>query len=118
MSKVRLLLLAPKKESDMPNCKPGQLAVVIGAETPGLEGRIVEILKEYGGELSSSGIPWVASGKKLWWVTSPYPLPIMLKVTKTIIYGKERAIADRILYPINDPDISTDNITMEKDEVY
>jgi hypothetical protein len=102
----------------MPNCKPGQLAIVIGAITPGLEGRIVEILKTYEGE-KVEGVPWdIEEHEKLWWVTSPHLLPVQVlrngELLRTV-FCKERAIDDIILYPINDTDVLAEE---ELQEVY
>jgi hypothetical protein len=92
-------------EDAIMNCKPGDLAIVVGpCVTPGLTGRVVEILRRaVPGEYYQS-----VCGKTVrlsievpcWFVRSSTPLPMQTTLGWFLLFH-ERSIQDAILRPIS-----------------
>lgn len=116
----------------MPNVKPGDLCIVVGAISHGLNGRIVEVVKKaYAGDIflveDGSKVrfnppvvdvsAWeVASNDTIPWITAD-------KISRQML---SRPLADAILFKIKDGDLTLDetsevdkdiNLTKEKETV-
>ncbi len=81
-------------------CKVGDLAIVVGpCETPGLEGRVVEVVRPYAGEMiegyrwSIPSFPWVCKSAR--------PLPVKRIHEECLDSLIERPILDLQLRPIS-----------------
>jgi hypothetical protein len=94
------------------NCKPGDLAIVVGAgspiSTPGLKGRVVEIVRAaIKNEMfpTVDGIPFRTTTTRFCWVVrSPRPLPwisINGPHEGRVHMVHERPIADSAMRPIS-----------------
>lgn len=113
----------------MPNVKPGDVCIVLGADqTPELNGRVVTVEAIYNGEkillLHGNLVAHGSSNLKRWTCSSNYDLPVSIinLVTKEAIgvtYSPKRAIPDCLLYKINDQDLdeefeNTNNLDIEE----
>lgn len=116
----------------MPNVKPGDLCIVLGADlTTSLNGRIVTVLHSYNGEkiINVDGElmsqDYKNAGVKSWVCSSNSDLPLQLYNLATqqktrVIQTPVRAIQDLLLYKINDQDLDEeieveDNPEVEKE---
>lgn len=112
----------------MPNVKPGDVCIVLGATlTPELNGRIVNVLSAYNGQkiINIDGRLFAQEplAEKCWVCSSSTDLPlsrIMKDSGKVIstLYVPIRSIKDSILYKINDQDLdeemeTTDNLNID-----
>ncbi|WP_143016619.1 hypothetical protein [Paraburkholderia phenazinium] len=87
------------------NVKPGDLAIIVGpCATPGLTGRVVEILRRaVPGEAYPSiagDVVYLRIEAPCWFVRSSTPLPMKTSLGRFLLF-RERSIQDAILRPIS-----------------
>jgi hypothetical protein len=105
----------------MPNAKVGDLCFVSGkATTPGLAGRIVEVIrlhtdsnehfKVVKGNLNS--VTYTLDDGKSWVCKSANLLPQKMTEVEGIVFLEKRVISDSILIPLRDNDEEDEMITI------
>ena len=82
-------------------CKPGDLAVVVGATIhPSMNGRIVRCIRLLGAQEPIDGVSWKNPNGLASWLVSSEGSPMPWGGGPFVM---RRAIADRFLRPIRDP---------------
>lgn len=103
----------------MPNVKPGDLCLVVGTSvTPGLNGRVVEVIalaqhlqvfRSVDNEAFYFDVD-LSIGKKTWEVKSSGSIPWKLRSGK-IVQMQSRPVGDEFLVKIKDGDLTLDEET-------
>lgn len=97
----------------MPNAKVGDLCIVSGkAVTPGLAGRIVEVVRPFTDPdeqfpVAKGGLPYVnyvVNDRKSWVCKSANMLPQLHNDIQNLCWMEQRVIDDTILIPLRDND--------------
>lgn len=108
----------------MPNVKPGDLCIILGANgTPNLNGRVVEVMNiaKTGDRFQRLDIPantpYIAEDtSKTWEVSSQESLPWLL-TNGTAGEFRTRPVGDRFLFKIKDKDVDIETETAKELEL-
>jgi hypothetical protein len=90
------------------NCKPGDLAVIVGSSHPANDGLLVEVLKRWVGPGNFQGYRF--AGDEPAWVCRSVGRPMITPKWGKEIQFYERPVADAILRPIRPGDVTDEEV--------